>query len=385
MRIAQEALEMEDMVTKILSVKEQREQLNESSKQPPLWDKLCMARNPAFGGVSTVSIGRVGSGKTSMLNHQVKHLLDGKKAEDEILWWYGREACQWQRLGADRCKILIDSNEIIEFREGSPKQPSGKRIELDYQAFNNFKELLELADPTKLNVVYQGMLKWPLFIHYIARRSWGWNALFMDEIEDLAPENAAGDAHKSNQAMADIFKDMRKNNISLYGNTQAYSDLSYMVRSKIVMWCVHVGATQIKNCPVYKRAIQALRMGYAWLWTGGQFEKITYPPYLMPVLSVKAKFITGGIRSIEWLRDTVKELDIKRAPYLARKYNINPEVMIELHSQGFNDSQIAKTLHVPRPLVVAKLRAAGKKSNFVQKTGPIPVYNPKDEPEVGAK
>ena len=67
---------------------------------PKLMKNIILKRDPSFGGTSVLFTGRLGSGKTSMMSHIAKRLIELQKDSEyiEYIYWRGQASCQWDKL-----------------------------------------------------------------------------------------------------------------------------------------------------------------------------------------------------------------------------------------------------------------------------------------------
>lgn len=246
-------------------------------RQPNLWGNLLLERDIDFGGTNCLVLGRLGSGKTSLLVHIFKRLLEMQGEDDrpeEYLWWRGQKTCQWAKF-----------DDILDYQIFAPE---GMKIEfiteegqknVDVQRYTNYTDLLDKGELGQVNVVYFDTGNLINFIEKTQERSFEWHSFGCDEADNIAPWPASGDAHDRAMKAADIVKETRKNKTSFYANTQGWGSLHWALKYKFMSKIFLVGAPKPKDAPVWKSAIRGLELGQGWLTSGGQFQKISFDPY----------------------------------------------------------------------------------------------------------
>jgi hypothetical protein len=255
-----------------------------------LWP-LLINRNPDLGGVVVLECGKLGSGKTGLLIHTALRLLEEKErllkqldlspvtqlASQELLFWRGDPACQWRKLPPEfECKVFaIEGLDLKFFRNGIP-------FEMPITRFADFKELVGLADPAKLNVIYlpRALDHTEFFRYLVAAPATHWISFFMDEIEDVVPSYQTGERWQNVRKFTDSVKASRKRKVSLYSASQSRSDLDYRFCAKVMFNAFLPGAARVPGCRVWQRALDALKIGEYWLATAGLFQKLAFPPYI---------------------------------------------------------------------------------------------------------
>lgn len=258
-----------------------------------IWE-LLVKRNPDQGGVVFLATGRMGSGKTSLLLNIARQILSQNNL-GELTFWRGMFSAQFLKF--DPWKLFVEKSlyDRLAFYE------RGRRIDPHVQEFSNFKELLKLAEPTYLNVVYfDDDLKWADFLSWLLVNNPGWCSLFLDEVEDICPSGVQGDAWQHNARFGSAVKEARKQRVSIYTVTQNPADCDWRFLRKVMMRGFLIGSRKEKGIRVWQRAIDALKLGEAWLVISGSFEKIAFEPY-PPKRDVVVKRVelmeteTGGV------------------------------------------------------------------------------------------
>lgn len=261
-------------------------------RQPNLWGNLLLERDIDFGGTNTLVLGRLGSGKTSLLVHIFKRLLELQEEDgrpEEFLWWRGQKSCQWAKLNGliDKEIFAPEGMDIKFLTEDGEK-------DIDIARYKNYEDLLEKRKLGQVNVVYFGDFGSIInFIERVQERSFEWHSFAVDEADNIAPWPASGDVHDRAMKATDIVKETRKNKTSFYANTQGWGNLHWALKYKFMSKIFLVGSPNPKDSPVWKSAIRGLRLGEGWLSSGGQFQKISFPAYPTKE-DVKANFDGGS-------------------------------------------------------------------------------------------
>jgi hypothetical protein len=234
-------------------------------------------RNYDRGGYFIECTGIMGSGKTSLMLRMAKRILDMKS--EELVFW--REPMntpfQAHKIGTGY-QILCEKRMPIQINEVTSHM---ERIETEIRYFSGFKQLMSLADPSLLNVVYfKDPEKWLSFILY-QRFNPGWEFFFFDEFEDIAPTRVKGKAWHINELFAESVKEVRKNRVSVCYDTQSAQDVDFRVRSKLMMYIYLYGAVVDQRSPVFSQAIQSLRVGDGYVDFGHSlFGRFSFKPML---------------------------------------------------------------------------------------------------------
>jgi len=235
-------------------------------------------RNPDRGAVFTEVSGIQGCGKTSLSLGFATRIM--KKNPEELIFW--RESldspCQFMKLDSDKWQILSERSYPLDVYEVTNDM---QIADIKIRYFVGFSELLKMAKPGMLNVVFfKDVSKWMPFIQRLGETP-RWQTIFLDEYEDIAPQRCSGDIWKRNDAFANRLKQIRKSLVGLVANTQSTMDADFRVRSKIMMWIYCYGARVDAISPISKRAVHSLRVGGAWIDHGHSlFGQFTFPPFL---------------------------------------------------------------------------------------------------------
>lgn len=260
---------------------------------PNLMSKLILVRRPEFGGTTTLGMGRVGVGKTSLLCEMGCKILNDF---DDIVFWRGQPSCQWTKFldynEPVPVKLLIPKNKTFAVGEknpehiiGDPNSPPPFKPVPNYDlpptdTFSGWNDLLKKSDPHSMNVIYINKEELIDLLKFTQNNIFDWTTFFIDECEELARWGSSGEEWKNAVIMGDILKEARKYRMSIYTSTQGTSDIYWFVRDKFMSYAFLAGAGAIRNTPVDRRALNSLREGEAWLTSGTNYERIKIYPWV---------------------------------------------------------------------------------------------------------
>lgn len=252
---------------------------------PPVWEGT-INRNPDTGGIVLFAAGRQGCGKTSLLL-TIANAIVRRPEPRELVIWRGLFSCQFLKFWS--WKLFIEHGAPVKFME------NGHDIALPIVNFNGFDDLLQNLEFGKLNVVYfNDDAKWIDFVDWLLIHGAGkWISVFIDEVEDLVPYGAPGEGWVRNKKFSDAVKSARKQRLSIYSATQKPADVDWRFRAKVMIWAMLRGARKEKGIRIWQRAIDALKVGEAWICESGDFQKIRFDPYPPRREVVASKEITG--------------------------------------------------------------------------------------------
>ncbi len=252
-------------------------------KQISLTDKIgkqiyerVMARDSALGGIVLETLGVQGSGKTSLLLSIAEQIMS--TYPKELIFWRDSFYTQCQFNRVEKWQIYIEKGVEIEFRDID----LGKTVSLPVTFFDDFDELISLAKPQQLNVIYfENNIKYVDFIKYL-RLHPGFQSLFIDEYEDIAPLRCRGEQWKKNEEFSQEMKHIRRGLVNLFCDTQNSSDVDWRVRSKIMCHVYLYGSKVDHLSPVDQAGVNALDVGEILIDYGhalfGKGSFNAYPP-----------------------------------------------------------------------------------------------------------
>lgn len=284
-------------------------------------------RDKSEGGFSLETVGPSGSGKSSLDLHIVTKIME--MYPDEIVFY--RDSCespvQFNRV--DDWEIFAEKGITLRFRD----YDTNEYFKQPVTCFNSFEDLYNKAKPKQLNVVYfDEDLKWIDFLNFLRRhmhRGSGWKTVVMEEYEDIAPQYASGRWWKKNVFYSKNAKNIRKGLVNTLNNTQAKCDVSFFIRSKLMMRSYLQGAHVDNDSPIIQEAVNKLSVGECLIEFGSRFGLITFLPFyprrifeverIVPVKDEK-------IKEKDEQEERIQELDykIKQLEKILKKFDLGP-------------------------------------------------------------
>lgn len=234
-------------------------------------------RDTDQGGTFVIMQGLQGCGKTSLMLGMATKII--KTHPDELVFW--REAIdspsQFNKIGDD-WQILAERSYPLKLLEITNNMKEVKDYKIRY--FEGFKQLLLQSKPGMLNVVFfKDLYKWVDFLNRL-RLTLGWQAVFMDEFEDVAPEFSSGETWKKNRLFGHSAKHIRKGRVNLIVNTQNINEIDFRVRGKATISIYLYGSRVDSLSPVSLQALHGLRIGQGWIDHGHSvYGQFTFPPF----------------------------------------------------------------------------------------------------------
>ena len=260
-----------------------------------LWNWV-FERDPNKGAQMIGVFGIMGSGKTSILHHIAKRVINENPRE--IVYWREPLSNPFQvRNNGSAFQILCERRHPVEVKILTDNGLQ-KTDDISVRFFSGFKELLSMSSPGLINVVYlHDLTKWIRFIDRLKIQP-GWQSVFFDEFEDVCPMRVSGKAWATNDWFANSLKEIRKSFVPIIYNTQNQMDLDYRVMSKTMMHIYLYGARKDDLSPIFKGSLQSLELGSAWLdLARARFGLIKFPAvvprfplyYVVPAWGSKGK------------------------------------------------------------------------------------------------
>ena len=257
-----------------------------------LWN-LLFKRDPNFGGFFAGFYGIMGCGKTSLLHKTARRIM--KENPDEILFWREplESPLQAPNIRDGRFQILCERRSPVKLYRMSSHgiTPSD---DFKIRKFTGFNELLKMVEPGMLNVVYfQHLYRWVDLLNKL-RRWRSWKSVFFDELEDVLPGRCRGKQWLMNEVFANSVKEIRKSRTNVFYTTQNQMDIDYRCVSKTMLHFYLYGAKRDEHSPVFKQAVQGLKLGQGWVDYGHSlFGQINFKPVL-PLEPTYMVLSTGG-------------------------------------------------------------------------------------------
>jgi len=241
-----------------------------------LWD-LVFQRDNNFGGFLVGLFGLMGSGKTSLMHQMAKRTV--KENPDEIIFWREPINNPLQANNFDgEYQILCERRYPVKVWKiaSNSLQPTNN---IKIHKFTGYRELLKMANPGMLNVIYfHKPYQWLMLIDKFKDRG-TWQSFYFDEFEDIAPLHAKGKQWHMNQTFTGSLKEIRKARINICYNTQNSMEIWFGITAKTMIHFYLYGAREDRLSPIFKQALQNLDLGQGWIdWGHSKFGLINFKP-----------------------------------------------------------------------------------------------------------
>jgi len=142
------------------------------------------------------------------------------------------------------------------------------------------EEFYDKALPGLVNVFYMDPNLYVDFFKVLRERgNTEWISVFVDEIQELYPENAPDDLWRRCKAVGDIITHFPKNNVNFYCATQSYALVSYHIKHHMRYW-VFMPRTLLPknlNLRVEQHKVDALPVGHCIVEGLEGFREVSYP------------------------------------------------------------------------------------------------------------
>ena len=238
-------------------------------------------RDPAYGGVSVLTTGDPGCGKSNALASIA--LKDFKKGN--IVMWRGKNTCQWSILTYKTKKLKFWFKEGLTYKlikRIKKKNSLGKKKYSSFKYFGKVetykdeKDLINRVDNEYINIIQttphstksnaqtkEFIREWiDILDEMISRFYDDPITLIYDEYEDFAPAAKKGTYRLVNQ-VGDIQKELRKHDIHFFGATHKVTEIFHVVLNKIP-WMIYMkGARPRAGSRVYRKSTMKLKAGEA--------------------------------------------------------------------------------------------------------------------------
>ena len=273
-----------------------------------LWNEITF-HTYKFGGTTVEIYGSKGSTKTTLML-KIAHRVHcespafnkiGQVKEPAI--WRGRNVDQWNWYpNLSHIKIFVHKADDIAFYD-----ESGNELDLRVTRYRNTEDLIEKLG--KFNVVYEPrtyqlsedliellarrstipkkLMKdievdpsiwWFEFINYLLERPDNhFMSLFIDEADEVFPENPSGLRWHLQLWLKDNVKDLRKRNVSLYFSAHSHTDIDSRIRTKMQYRILMKGARVPQGSLIDKKDPLFLKPGQAYIERDG-YGKFSFDP-----------------------------------------------------------------------------------------------------------
>lgn len=254
------------------------------------------------GANQLVVYGAKGKGKTTFI---MQLALKSLKIGDLVIW-RGRFRDIWPRLEKEQIVLYFHELDIPVIKRYPLGSKHGEIVTEEYHItfYDDPKDLLEQLEPGKINIVYEpsyvkfseefasetgidhdifpGVYWWYWFLHVLNHRdSAEWITVCFDEVHDLAPSGASGEAWKLIEWGVSVFSEMRDRYVNFYGVTHNLKLLDFRFIEKFSFFAYLAGAKVHKDSAMsYKGVINWLEKGEVILdrIDSGEYGKILFDP-----------------------------------------------------------------------------------------------------------
>lgn len=264
-------------------------------------------RNVNPGGNAVEFVGASGSGKTSLFFNLVEDFARNEQ-ENELMFWRESLDTPIQFVKYPKFDIFVEKGMEIDILDQNndgqvidfPMKKFGHvpkinyKVELENEPDTEdvedneekkreqdevFEKICKMADPNRLNVIFfKRRSTWIDLIRYLKEIP-TWHDVFIDEYEDIFPNQNSGDEWWRIEWAKKNLKQVRKGLTNVFGNTQSTSDVDWRVREKMTIWGYMPGGVPDKKSPVKNGAVRGLEIGQAWLdWKRSDYGKINFLP-----------------------------------------------------------------------------------------------------------
>lgn len=285
------------------------------------------------GGTDLLATGRPGSGKSTLANHLA--LREIEVPEAKLVWRASTSRSEWlplapwttlvlpkgveyeaifEPLNKTEKKVILDLDELEEHvvrsieRYDDPRdlnrnilEPAQIHVVYPDPEMRGVQEIYEQSDDKQYDAPTDRRLFEPedpsthwWFGWILARIEHGpydWTTLILDEIGDIASEDARKDSYGTYQKvelLKDAWVDARKKGLSIYAFGHSERDIHNMIRHKI-RWRVSMPNAANPTAksevvgfgavPMNTDMTSRMPIGEALFWNEQNFEKISWPNY----------------------------------------------------------------------------------------------------------
>jgi len=238
--------------------------------------KRLFERDTDKGAYFLEILGVQGCGKTSLMLGLATKMMN--EYINELIFWREpiNSPCQFPKIGND-WQLLTEKRYPLEIREITNNL---ELAPIKMRHFRGFKELLAMAKPSMINIVYfKDLYRWIDFLA-VLRTLPEFQTVFWDEYEDICPQRCRGIIWNKNDELSNTLKQLRKSRVNLIANTQSSMDADFRIRSKKTHTIYLYGARVDKLSPIRRQAVSNLRVGSGWIDHGHSlFGLFKFPPY----------------------------------------------------------------------------------------------------------
>lgn len=277
-----------------------------------LWNEL-IQNDERRGGRLALITGEQGSGKTTLM----LRIMEELHKQGTIIIWRGRNVEQIHRIPQWKERVVfhfhsMDDPKIYDVR-GSVKIPVR---DVAVKFYDNPVDLFEFLEDDRINVVFEpsvfyfteelklldvvrrdtglkmserikqepqpSQFFWHEIVYLLTRKmNTYWYGLFIDEVDDVFPENPRKLQWRLQEWAKDAIKDFRKKRVSLIASTHNLSDVDHRVRGKFQFFIYMKNAKVSDKSLVDQRFVLNLATG-VFIIENGLFGFGKVQPYPEP-------------------------------------------------------------------------------------------------------
>jgi len=230
-------------------------------------------------GITCIVLGSPRSGKTTFLATVALRILE--TFPEEKIFWRGDTHCQWAYLPLDKIRLLLSPEftyTFINLKDSQPVQIEKHVHSVEY--CYNIREFYDKALPGLVNVFYMDPNLYVDFFKVLKEReSAEWISMFVDEIQELYPENAKGRLWWICFEAGNIITHFPKRMVNFYCATQSYALVSYQIKHHMRYWVFMPRALKPKglNLRIFQSVIDRLPMGHCIVEGLDGFREADFP------------------------------------------------------------------------------------------------------------
>ena len=251
-----------------------------------LWTEA-FVRDPQFGNFTVALLGKMGSGKSSLMLWATKRILE--TYPNELCLWREPYNCILQtanlipygvplNLCAEK-KLNMKVFESIE--DETMEQTLIPQHDIIVHEFESQDDLLSLLKKKHINLVYYS--KRSLWFELLSKmkENRAWQTFFWDEISRMVPDPnvlSSKDAWHNSASFCTSVEQLRKNRIGLWLSTHSLKEIDYRLKQKIMI-SIHLrGSSKPQDSPIYQEVFHTIQKGQALIEYCSEFGKLRFQP-----------------------------------------------------------------------------------------------------------
>lgn len=234
-------------------------------------------------GVTALILGSPRSGKTTFMARLAMKIME--MHPDELIFWRGDEHCQWAYLPLEKVRLLLSPLHSYSFVNlESAVDVDVSSLVHSVHVCSSLEDYYASAMHGVVNVFYMPSELYITFFRLLKNRPrLDWCSVFVDEIQELYPENAEGSLWWVNLEVGNIITHFPKRMVNFYCATQSYALVSYQVKHHMRYWVFMQRAKKpsAMNFRVYQTVIDKLKRGQCIVEGAEGFQLVEFPPLPM--------------------------------------------------------------------------------------------------------